>query len=839
MATTRATLRQLKTTFQAGELDPLMNMRSDVNAYINGAKNMQNVSLFSQGGFKRRNGTKRYASLTGDARLIGFDFDDNEQYIMAFGNERVDIYYLGDDSLAQSLTSAPWTSAILNEMQFSQAGDTMIVTHPALATQQITRTSLTSFTRSAYAFDTDDENVYQPYYKFASPSVTLSTNGTTGSVTVTASANHFTSDYVNTYIKIENTTLRITNYTSATQVTATILGTLRKKLITDPFTTENGTRVITVNDPLHGLVDSATIVVSGSNSIEGISATNINGSRSITVLDEDTYTFEAGGSTNASNTAAGGGTAVYITSSGQTNTQWKEQTFSTTRGYPASSTFHDGRLWFGGSSSQPDWVWASKVDQYFNFDVGGGDDSDSIQSSIGASQVADIRHLLSNRHLLIFTANGEFFCPQSDTSVLTPTNFQPRRQTTHGCSHVNVKTLEGGALFVQKHGKAVRELLFTDLELSYSATNVSVLASHLVSNPVDMSILQGTAERPESYAMFVNTDGTIGVFHAVRAEKLAGWTQWVSTPQQATCTITVTDYANIATGAIISLTKNDGTIVNFTCQGAGTGTPDTDKFFHNSSNNVTADNIFNCINAHDDFTVTNPAANVVTVTRNDVGNDNLTVTSTETTRLATTNFVNGVAHFKSVEAVGSRCFFTVYRNGSYFIEEMGDEANTLDHSSTYSIAQAGVTFTGLSNYASKTVMVRSGDFYMGEFTVTGGGSLTLSDGFDCNSITVGYDYTVDVETMPVETAVPSGSLQGKPKRVSKVVLGLDSALATTVTENKLVLRQVTDDLSLSPATVTGKKDFYLLGYNKDATVKITQDDPLPVRITGLVMEYRY
>ena len=267
MANAKATLRQLKTTFQAGELDPFMNMRSDVNAYINGAKNMQNVSLFSQGGFKRRNGTKRYASLTGDARLIGFDFDDNEQYIMAFGNERVDIYYLGDDSLAQSLTSAPWTSAILNEMQFSQAGDTMIVTHPALATQQITRTSLTSFTRSAYAFDTDDENVYQPYYKFASPSVTLSTNGTTGSVTVTASANHFTSDYVNTYIKIENTTLRITNYSSATSVTATILGTLRKKLITDPFTTENGTKVITVSDPLHGLVDSATIVVSGSNSI--------------------------------------------------------------------------------------------------------------------------------------------------------------------------------------------------------------------------------------------------------------------------------------------------------------------------------------------------------------------------------------------------------------------------------------------------------------------------------------------------------------------------------------------------------------------------------------------
>ena len=174
MAKTKALLRQLKTTFQAGELDPLMNMRSDVNAYTNGAKKMQNVALFSQGGFKRRNGTKRYASLTGDARLVGFDFDDNEQYIMAFGNQRVDIYYLETDALAQSITGCPWTTSILYQMQFSQAGDTMIITHPSMATQKIFRTGLTTFTRSAYAFDEDTANVYQPYYKFADTSVTLS-----------------------------------------------------------------------------------------------------------------------------------------------------------------------------------------------------------------------------------------------------------------------------------------------------------------------------------------------------------------------------------------------------------------------------------------------------------------------------------------------------------------------------------------------------------------------------------------------------------------------------------------------------------------------------------------
>ena len=168
-----------------------MDMRSDVNAYANGARQMQNVALFSQGGFKRRNGTKRYASLTGNARLVGFDFDDNEQYIMAFGNQRVDIYYLETNALAQAITGCPWTTSILFDMQFSQAGDTMIITHPTMPIQKILRTGLTSFTRTAFAFDEDAENVYQPYYKFADAGVTLTASGSTGSVTVTSSADHF------------------------------------------------------------------------------------------------------------------------------------------------------------------------------------------------------------------------------------------------------------------------------------------------------------------------------------------------------------------------------------------------------------------------------------------------------------------------------------------------------------------------------------------------------------------------------------------------------------------------------------------------------------------------
>ena len=59
---------------------------------------------------------------------------------------------------------------------------------------------------------------------------------------------------------------------------------------------------------------------------------------------------------------------------------------------------------------------------------------------------------------------------------------------------------------------------------------------------------------------------------------------------------------------------------------------------------------------------------------------------------------------------------------------------------------------------------------MGEFAVSSGGVLELSSGFDTTTTTVGFDYEVNVETMPVET-VASGTLQGRPKRISKVVMG--------------------------------------------------------------------
>ena len=133
----------------------------------------------------------------------------------------------------------------------------------------------------------------------------------------------------------------------------------------------------------------------------------------------------------------------------------------------------------------------------------------------------------------------------------------------------------------------------------------------------------------------------------------------------ATCTITVSDYANIGASKTITLNKNDGTTVVFT---SVTGSPSTNQFQVQTNNDTTATNLKNTINGHADFSATVSSA-VVTVTRAAVGRDNLTNVSSDTTRLTTTNFSGGTPLTGDSD---DYCTFTQF--GEYVIFSNGVDA---------------------------------------------------------------------------------------------------------------------------------------------------------------------
>jgi len=203
-----------------------------------------------------------------------------------------------------------------------------------------------------------------------------------------------------------------------------------------------------------------------------------------------------------------------------------EAVWSATKGYPKTATFFEQRLWFGGSKNRPQTMWASVIGDFFNFNVGTGADDDAIDITLDTDQVNAIKAVYAGRHLTVFTSGAEFYISDSP---ITPAKSAVKRQTQYGSGSVRPMNIDGAILFIERSGKAAREFLWTYEEEAYTANSSSLMASHLISSPVDMDARRGTSTDDANYVYLVNSDGTMAVFNTLRHQEVGGWTKWSTT----------------------------------------------------------------------------------------------------------------------------------------------------------------------------------------------------------------------------------------------------------------------------------------------------------------------
>ena len=209
------------TNFTGGELSPRLDGRNDLTKYSSGCKTLENFIVYPHGAAARRPGTTFIAEVKNHnqkGRLIPFEFSTTQTYILEFGNQFIRIYK--DQGQVQSGGSAvevatPYLEAELFQIKFAQSADVMYITHPNHSTRKLTRTSHTSWTLTEVDFTNG------PFQDSNTSTTTLTPSGTTGSVTITASASTFVSTDVNRLVRIGDGIAKITAFTSATVVTAT------------------------------------------------------------------------------------------------------------------------------------------------------------------------------------------------------------------------------------------------------------------------------------------------------------------------------------------------------------------------------------------------------------------------------------------------------------------------------------------------------------------------------------------------------------------------------------------------------------------------------------------
>jgi len=198
-----------------------------------------------------------------------------------------------------------------------------------------------------------------------------------------------------------------------------------------------------------------------------------------------------------------------------------EDSWSATRGYPRTVTFHEGRLYFGGTKERPNTLFGSRVNRFFDFNPGEALDDDAIEATLDTGKANPIIGLFSGRDLQIFTKGGEFFVPQSSLDPITPSNIVINGATRRGAKE-GIKPLgvESGTIFIQAAGKAVREFLFSDVELNYVSNNISLLSSHLLQSPVDMALRKATSTTDGDLLLVVNGDGTLATYSILKTQNI-------------------------------------------------------------------------------------------------------------------------------------------------------------------------------------------------------------------------------------------------------------------------------------------------------------------------------
>ena len=447
-------IQQYQSSFTVGELDPLLRGRIDLQQYYSSVDVANNVLFEPQGGFSRRPGLKFLLDITNDnpsngSAMIPFEFSTTQNFMIVA-------------SAVNNQTTIRFrffaAGALLTNINGS-GNDYLDYTVGTLYEVSTYDLNKLYFTQSADTLILTHEN-------FAPFKIVRGANNTTW---------------------------------SASALSLTI------PKVADSLTTTNPSGTITP-DAVDG-----TVTITASNSIfssgnvdQFINVTNgfgrarivkFNSATEVEVIVEIPF-FEA-------NAAIPNGDFELETG--------YVDAWSNTRGWPRTCTFHESRLYFGGSASDPNTLFGSKVNDFFNFKAAEALDDDAILVTLSTDSANAINGIRSGRDLQIFTSGAEFFVPQADLDPITPSNITIKSATRRG-SKVGLRpqSAEGGTLFIQRQGKALREMLFSDVELSYVANNVSLLSSHMIVDPKRMALRAATDTTEGDLLLIVKGTNTTG-----------------------------------------------------------------------------------------------------------------------------------------------------------------------------------------------------------------------------------------------------------------------------------------------------------------------------------------
>lgn len=491
---------QFQTNFSVGEMDPLLRARTDLEQYSNGLESAKNVIIHPQGGATRRPGLrtigKIYDNPTAEEfKLIPFQFSRTDTYLLAVQGGFIKVYK--NDVFQVNVVAADITSAMVPDLKYTQAVDTLIIVHQDMHPKRLVRNSDVSWTFEDVPLTNIPSYAFNPHTHY--PQFAITPSAVDGNITITASS--YTSD-TGTAQGGSSTTLILKAATSFTGTKTPVGMTLHLTSGTGSgqyrhvHSYDVGTKTITIDDTWDTAPDATTgykVVPYGPPSIGELINRTIGSSqgqaRIVSVVSDHVVDaivtipfFDASVMDNSVFPSPSQALSVWNADTGYVTT------WSDALGWPRTAAFYEGRLYFGGTALRPNTIWGSKVAQYFDFEQGTGLDDESVEATLNVNEFNEVTNLNAGPDLQIFTSGGEFVVIQEASQPVTPATFMVKPQTQIGSKPgLPVINIGGSAVFIQRQGQSLVSMQYNQEQGGYGILPLSTLSSHLLKTPIDMA----------------------------------------------------------------------------------------------------------------------------------------------------------------------------------------------------------------------------------------------------------------------------------------------------------------------------------------------------------------
>jgi len=873
------------TSFASGEMSPKLYGRTDLNQYKNGAREIENFTIMPHGGLTRRMGTQYLASVktaNDKTRLIPFIVSDDTSYVMELGNGYIRFFINKGQLLSsQEITNGTFDSDISGWTDRSagtgstawNAGKLDLVGGGGgneARTYQGIKLGTSTYTLTVSASNTLNYRI---------GTAVGSGNIKFGTVTGVGQTISFTpSTAATVYIEFENPNNDTRNIDDVSidnpiyQIDAPwALSDIFEldyaqsadiMVVTHPDYQQQQIVRFGVNDwevsdydlsdgPYYSTVDSnygaigtgidmtyGAIAVGGSGTVTASSAifasTDVGRPMRLRAATTDNWTWGEITAFTSSTQVTWSNRKNTALNAGTNSKEWRLGYFSDTTGWPAVVSFYEQRLLFANTTDKPQTIFGSEAGNIDGFaeDDGTTDelvlDTSAYVFTIASTKTNSIKWMSPRQQLFIGTFGNTYVLQASSLNeAVTPTNVSVKPADDIGAASIKPVETQNATLFVDQFQSKLLELSFFFEEDSFRSVDLSILSEHLLKESnVDQIDYQPS---PDNLIWCVRADGKMLGLTYLRQQKVVGWHTHIIAGEESASN------AKVESIAIIPGTNQSDLymIVRRGINGANTRYVEVMR---------------------DAFTEITEKEDIVHLDSSLVLDDSKTIDSVA---------VNSGDLRVGVTAHGWLVGDQVYIKNNSTLFNDGDtpadinriwtiaavvDANTIDLDGTDvtlngagrtdgTIAKLVTTISGLDHLEAESVTPYVDGTVQTNKTVSSG-SITLDT--PGAKVYVGLHYDSKVQTLDLESASSLGNSQGSRKRIIESAVRFYNTLGGKIgfsadDQDPILFRTYSDPLNETPPLVTGDKIIdFPTGWDRGASLLITQDQPLPMTITGIV-----